>query len=122
MKNERFTDYQQAVNHLYNHLHPTAKASLKQTKREDLICLLFKLGLKIRVVYDMWNNPELLKSCGCDHPDAASLAIIAGAWERIQQEPEPEVDGPPLEPPIDFNSCRKAVEYHEAVMGKKLSV
>ena len=119
---KQLTDFDQAVDHLYNHLHPTAKMNLKQTEREDLICWLLKLGQRVRILYDMWNNPKLLQSCGCDHPDAASLTIIAGVWERIRKEPEPELDGPLLEPPIDFNSCRKAVEHYETVMGKKLCV
>ena len=119
---KQLTDFAQAVEHLYNHLHPTTKANLKQTEREDLICLLLNLGLRVRILFDMWNNPKLLQSCGCSHPEKASLVIIKGVWERIRKEPEPILEGPLLEPPLDLKSCRKGVEYHEKVIGKKLSV
>ena len=64
-----------------------SKMTFSKMTKGGLIMLHPTLGRYIRNEFGLWlNNEELLKSCGKDHPDDASLVIIKRAWELTQQE------------------------------------
>ena len=118
------THYQQAVDDLFNNrLQDTAISALKQTAKTDLIYFTFTLGGRVRVLYDMWNNPELVRSTGKGHPDSASLFIILKLWEKIQADPNiPIFENVPKITASDRESWQKAFARYEAGMGHTLSV
>lgn len=84
---ERITDYDDAVDYFFEHLHDFTKSELKHTQREDLICYHLTLGQSVRNMFNLWQNPDLVVSTGCSHPDEASYKIIIGVWKRLQQDP-----------------------------------
>lgn len=74
---------------LLSSLSDADKATVRETKKEDLIRFHHGWGTGIRNHYGLWRgNEELIESaCGrrC-HPDEASMAIIEAAWTALQDK------------------------------------
>ena len=119
----QITHYEQAVGDLFtNQLHDTALSELKTTPKKHLIMFHMSLGQRIRVLYDMWQNEELVASTGTKHPDEASMFIIVKLWEYLQG-----VDIPILlntEKPTEaaYAAAEKMASMYENVLGIDLSV
>ena len=65
------------------------KATIRETKRDDLVMFHHGWGTGIRNYYGLWRgNDKLIESaCGQDcHPDDASMAIIEAVWAALQNE------------------------------------
>ncbi|MBD9437636.1 hypothetical protein IB223_16185 [Pseudoxanthomonas sp. PXM03] len=66
-----------------------AKASLRKTKKDDLIMFHHGWGTGIRNHYGLWRgNDKLIESAcgkGC-HPDDASMVIMEAVWSVLQHE------------------------------------
>ena len=104
-------------------LHASEKAQIKHAAKADLIYHNFTLGQQVRNLYDIWNNPELVKSTGKKHPDDASLVILVRVWEYLQEDDDPEIATPPT--PMSTSkraSFQRAVDYYEETMSTKFSV
>lgn len=80
----------EAVQRLDRVLDPDEKRQLAQTGKDAVVFAYhFGLGLAIRNAFQLHTgNPELLASCGADHPDDASTVILLALWERLQQPDE----------------------------------
>lgn len=76
------------VEDLLTRLSPESKATVKGTKKKDLILFHHGWGTGIRNHYGLWRgNQKLIQSaCGkpC-HPDDASMIIIEAVWEELQK-------------------------------------
>ena len=57
---------------------------LINTAEEDLIRFLHTWGRGIRNNYNLWQNPELVRATGKEHPDDASMVIIKAVWKKLQ--------------------------------------
>ena len=69
--------YEQAVDDLFhNRLQDTTLSALKLTPKKHLIMYHMTLGQRIRILYNMWRNEELVDSTGTNHSDEASMFII----------------------------------------------
>lgn len=68
----------------------------------------------------MWQNPELLQSAGCSHPDQASHKIIVAVWERLQSIDDSEFTEPSPEPfEVEWrDSTKKALARYFEAMGE----
>jgi hypoxanthine-DNA glycosylase len=84
------TTFEEAVARLLGELSETDKTALRTMREADLPLLHFSLGLAIRNGFGMWrDNYSLLELCaGGWHrdPDAASMAIIEGAWRQLRRD------------------------------------
>ena len=68
---------EQVVDALFhNRLQDTTLSELKLTPKKDLIMYHMTLGKRIRILYNMWRNEELVASTETDHPDEVSMFII----------------------------------------------
>ncbi len=77
-----------AVDDIVSKLKPESKATIRSTRREDLIRFHHGWGTGIRNKYGLWQgNTSLLESCGAKdmHPDSCSMIIIERVWERLNQ-------------------------------------
>ena len=54
--------------------------------KDDLISMLHGWGATIRNQYQLWQDSELVKATGTEHPDDASMVIIEAVWEQLQGE------------------------------------
>ena len=61
------------------------------------------MGQYLRNYYQMWHNPELVKSTGKEHSDDASAVIIEEVWGILQGMDKPGLEAPPEPPEIDNN-------------------
>ena len=79
---------EEAVNQLLSTMSTKDKELLKNTSEENLITNShFEFGTYIRNKFGLWGrNKELLKSCGCVHPDDASSVIIRMLWEKLHEK------------------------------------
>lgn len=84
------TTVQATVKDILANLSDESKATVRETKKEDLILFHHGWGTGIRNHYGLWRgNEALLKSAcpdGC-HPDEASMIIIEAVWTSLQQAP-----------------------------------
>ena len=120
---QRITHYEVAAVDFLEKLHISSKRQLKHTPRENLVYYHFTIGLRIRIHYDMWNNPQLVRSTGKNHPDSASMVIIVRVWELLQLDNDPKIATPPSS--IKANeraSYQKMLNHYETTIGEKLSV
>ena len=110
--------YDQAVDDLFhNRLHDTALSALKTTPRKYLILYHMTLGQRIRVLYNIWQNEELVASTGASHPDAASMFIIVRLWEYLQDIDIPILKNAPEISESDLKSQQKALARYREAMG-----
>lgn len=76
------------VTDLLTRMSPESKATVKGTKKKDLILFHHGWGTGIRNYYGLWrSNQKLIQSaCGkpC-HPDDASMIIIEAVWAELQK-------------------------------------
>ena len=79
---KQITDFNEAVDYVFDHLYDSAKLEIKHTSKSDLICYHLLLGQVVRNNLILWGNPELLQSADCSHPDKASHKIVVAVWER----------------------------------------
>jgi hypothetical protein len=80
----------EAVERLLAILDDESKRRLRDTAEKDLILYHFGWGQGLRNDFGLWRgNSELLASCGCAHPDSASMVIIKAVWKRLQESAEP---------------------------------
>jgi hypothetical protein len=84
------TTYDEAVARLLSELSDEDKTALRAMRKAELWRLHLTLGLAIRSGFGMWDgNVALLESCGqgwLRDPDAASMAIIEGAWKQLRRD------------------------------------
>ncbi len=117
------THYEQAVDDLFrNCLHDTALSALKLTPKQHLITFHLTLGTRIRVLYNMWQNEELVASTGTNHPDAASLFIIVKLWEYLQGVDIPLFSNASESSESDLKSQQKAYARYREAMGDILEL
>lgn len=117
------THYEGVAVDFLKKIHVSQKAQIKHAAKEDLIYYNFTIGQQVRNFYDIWNNPELVKSTGKNHPDDAFLVILVRVREYLQQDDDPEIAAPPTPMSISKRvSFQRAVDYYEDTMGKKFSV
>ena len=62
------------------------KATVVKTPENDLIQFHLGLGTDIRKTYNLWQNQELVKATGEEHPDAAAMVIIQAVWQTLRKE------------------------------------
>lgn len=117
------THYEGVAIDFLTKLHVSEKTQIKHAAKEDLIYYNFTFGQQLRNLYDIWNNPELVRSTGKKHPDDTSLVILVRVWEYLQEDNDPEIAAPPTPMSISQRvSFERAVEYYEDTMGTKFSV
>ena len=79
---------EKAVLEIIAKLDEPSRDALKSSKKNDLIQYHLTLGMVIRNELGLWNGNQtlLLSACGgtyC-HPDDASMKIIEGVWQQLQ--------------------------------------
>ena len=83
------TTVQATVADILGALSAEDKATLRKTKKDDLIMFHHGWGTGIRNHYGLWRgNDKLIESAcgeGC-HPDGASMVIIEAVWSALQHE------------------------------------
>ncbi|BCD89150.1 hypothetical protein PSm6_55570 [Pseudomonas solani] len=83
------TTVQATVADILASMTPEDKATIRQTKKDDLIMYHHGWGTGIRNYYGLWRgNSTLIESAcgeGC-HPDDASMVIIEAVWSALQQQ------------------------------------
>jgi hypothetical protein len=82
--------YEEAVTRLLEELPEEQRRMLRTMSKSELFKWHFGLGMAIRQRYGLWqSNTALPESCatrGCGyHPDDISMAIVEGAWARLQE-------------------------------------
>lgn len=76
-----------AIEQLLAILSDPEKTRLRATSEADLEQFHFTIGVTVRQQFGLWRgNLALRQSCGCLHPDRASMAIIRATWERLRGE------------------------------------
>jgi hypothetical protein len=92
------TTVQMAVADIVKSLSDEDKATLRKTRKSDLIRFHHGWGTGIRNHYGLWRgNDKLIESAcgkGC-HPDDASMVIIEAVWSALQHKGEPSTQGEP---------------------------
>ena len=83
MNTERITE---VVDETIEGMTAREKETVRTTPKDDLISLYHGWGRAIRNQYKMWQDMELVRATGKDHPDDASMVIIEAVWERLQAE------------------------------------
>lgn len=115
--------YEQAVDDLFhNRLQDTALSALKTTPRKHLILYHMTLAQRIRILYNMWQNAELVTSTGTDHPDDASMFIIVKLWEFLQETNIPILLNARKPSEAEQAATLKLVRHYESVMNREFSV
>ncbi|MHC4405608.1 MAG: DUF6794 domain-containing protein [Planctomycetota bacterium] len=67
------------------------KEVVRNTAEEDLIGFHHGWGMGIRNEFGLWQgNDALLKSCGKQHPDDASMVIIRSVWRELRENQSSE--------------------------------
>lgn len=83
------TSVQETVADILKSLSDEDKATLRKTRKDDLIMFHHGWGTGIRNHYGLWRgNDKLIESAcgkGC-HPDDASMVIIEAVWLALQHE------------------------------------
>ena len=70
----------EVVKDILENMNIDEQAKLKHTPKEDLVMFHHGWSTYLRNYYQMWHNPDLLKSIGIAHPDDASVVIIEEVW------------------------------------------
>lgn len=74
----------EAVDRLLLILTPEEQLQIAVLKQDDLINLHFSLGLEIRNAFGLhYAESKLLKVCGTDQADGASMVILEALWVRL---------------------------------------
>lgn len=80
---------QATVEDILKSLSDEDRATLRETRKDDLIMFHHGWGTGIRNHYGLWRgNDKLIESAcgkGC-HPDDASMVIIEAVWSALQHE------------------------------------
>ena len=117
------THYERAVDDLFhNQLHETVLSELKTTPKKHLIIFHMSLGQCIRVMYDMWQNEELVASTGTKHPDEASMFIIVKLWEYLQGVDIPILLDAEKPTEAEYAPAQKMAGIYENAMNIDLSI
>jgi hypothetical protein len=90
MTDEAPRTMEEAVRRLLAKMDKPSKDVVASTEEDDLILFHRTWGAGIRNAYRMWDNAALCESCGHEHPDSASMAIIREVWRRLRQGGESE--------------------------------
>ena len=83
------TTVQATVEEILASLSDEDKATLRSTKKDDLIMFHHGWGTGIRNHYGLWRGNEALIESACGkgcHPDDASMVIIEAVWFALQAE------------------------------------
>ncbi len=112
---KQITDFNEAVDYVFDHLYDSAKLEIKHTSKSDLICYHLLLGQVVRNNLILWGNPELLQSADCSHPDKASHKIVVAVWERLQSIDDSEFTEPRPEP-IDSNWHASTKKHWQSIL------
>ena len=119
----QITHYEQAVDDLFtNQLHDTALSDLKTTPRKHLILYYMTLGQRVRILYNMWQNAELVASTGTDHPDDASMFIIVKLWELLQVTDIPILLNARKPSAAEHAATLKLIRHYESVLDREFTV
>lgn len=78
------TTLQEIVADIIASMSDTDKTTVIHTAEKDLILFHNDWGRGIRNHYNLWQNGELVRSTGENHPDDASGVIIKAVWEALQ--------------------------------------
>ena len=73
-----------AVDSLLHDLGEENLALIRTTEYDDLIDHHFGLGLLIRSLFVLHDNPALVQDTGASNPDDASLKILQALWRRMR--------------------------------------
>jgi hypothetical protein len=95
-----------AVNNILLRMDSQSKIEVKNTPRNELYKFYMGWGTGIRNNFGLWrgNNELITSSCGtkeCD-PEAASMVIICGVWNSLNNRPIREGNEEFISPPFDF--------------------
>ena len=82
------TTLQEAVDTVISDMNGEDKELVRETAEGDLINFHHGWGMGIRNAFGLWHNAELLKSCGCDDADDASMVIIKSVWKTLRNQTE----------------------------------
>ena len=93
----------EVVKDILENMNIDEKARVKHTPEDELINFHFGWGQYLRNYYQMWHNPQLVRSTGEEHPDDASGVIIKEVWNIWQGRNEPGLEAPPEPPEIGKN-------------------
>ena len=83
------TTVQAAAADILSSLSDENKATLRKTKKDDLIMFHHGWGTGIRNHYGLWRGNDKLIETACGkgcHPDHASMVIIEAVWSALQHE------------------------------------
>jgi len=76
----------QAVALVIHGMDEESKQLVRDTGRGDLIAFHHTWGQGIRNSLGLWRGTvQLTRDCGAGEPDGASMAIIEGVWEALQE-------------------------------------
>ena len=82
------TTVQGVVKDILTRLSEKDKATVRNTKLEDLIQFHHTWGMAIRNYYGLWrgNDAVIRDACGrACHPDDVSMLIIVAVWRQLQK-------------------------------------
>ena len=75
----------EAVEITLKYLTPEDQTNLRKYKKEDLVQYHMTWGMGIRNAYGLWGqNQKLLRDCGTQEADDASMKIMEAVWEHLQ--------------------------------------
>ena len=78
---------EEAVAIIISEMSDEDKATIRNTKRGELIKYHHGWGTGIRNEFGLWGgNAALMKDTGSNHPDSASMVIINAVWLELQKD------------------------------------
>lgn len=83
-------DVKTAVYTILKTMGEDSKKRVKETPKEKLIMFHHGWGTGIRNSYGLWRGNKSLITSACGegcHPDDASMVIIEGVWEKLNEKP-----------------------------------
>jgi len=83
---------EEAVEWLLSRMDKLSKDVVTSTPEAALSHFHFGLAAGIRHAFGTSDNDALCRSCGCPHPDDASMVIVREFWRRLRQG-QPEKPG-----------------------------
>lgn len=75
----------QAVDLFLNQLPLDQAKELAAMEQWELPDLHYGLGVAVRQMFVMWDNPELIDDCGAENPDDAGAVIVWGVWRKLRE-------------------------------------
>ena len=78
------TKLQEIVSDVIEDMSESLKATFRDTTEDNLIAFHSGWGKGIRNKYNLWDDNELVKTLGAEHPDDASMIIIRAVWQQLQ--------------------------------------